>query len=223
MADNGKKHIVIDLVTNDWANPHPQKMLHPMKCRIIDAETGEQVGLVQKLELRFEVSSGGAWADGRVVGKLWKHDITRPGKADYDINFDEVTEYTVTVRRILEKSPPRGDEYEKYIPQDAYLAANRSAVLEFETGEKHKVAVTTETSKERTARCEAVLARRNNALDWAKKAMKEAGVTSEMEHEAFVADLVADAEKLAHEGATAVIHRDFMESPLCQKEDSQTQ
>ena len=223
MADNGKKHMVIDLVANN--SIFPRNMLHPMKCRIINAETGKQVGLVQKLELQFEVSSGGAWADGRVVGKLWKHDVTKPDNPGdpLDINFDELTEYTVTVRRILEKSPPRGDEYEKRISDEEYIAANRSAVLAFETGEQHRVAAVYETSKERTARCEALLTRRDAALKEAKEAATEAGVTLEMEHDAFVSDLVADAEKLAHEGATAGIHRDFMESPLCQKEDGQTQ
>lgn len=65
MADNGKKHMVIDLVANN--SIFPRNMLHPMKCRIINVETGEQVGLVQKLELQFEVSSGSSGSYGNTM------------------------------------------------------------------------------------------------------------------------------------------------------------
>ncbi len=209
---NGKKHMVIDLVANDWINPHRYQFIHPMRCKIIDAETGIQVGLVQKLELLFEIPDG-EFKDGRVTGRMWKYDVTNPGTPDYDINFDEVIEYAVTVRKILENPLPR----EEYTSEEDYIADNRSAVLSFETGEQHKVATVHEKNRERVARCDALLKRRGAASKAAREAAREAGVTPEMEHEAFVADLVADAEKMAGEGATASIHSEFMESPLCQK------
>lgn len=211
---NGKKHMVIDLIAVKFIDPR-RSMLNPMKCKVINAETGIQVGLVQKLELVFEITNGDFF-DGRVVGRMWIHDVSNPGTPDYRINFDEVTEYAVTVRRILE-NPMR--PHEEYVPEEEYMARNRSVALAYETGEQHKVAAVYETNSERTARCKALLERRGAASKAAREAVREAGVTPEMEHEAFVADLVADAEKMAHEGATVGIHRDFMESPLCQKED----